>query len=134
MTLVYPMFTLVVVTFVVGMLTAYVRIKAAYSGEVNPKYFKLMSKYDVPDKVVKFGRNFDNLFEVPVLFYAVCLCALFLHIESMLMLVLAWLFVALRVVHSLIHLTYNHPFHRFAGFALSFVCVVMMWVDVVIHV
>lgn len=134
MELIYPMFSMVILTAIVGCLTAYIRIRSAYSGDVDPRYFKLMSKYEVPDRVTQFGRNFDNLFEVPLLFYAVCISALALHLSSQLLFVLAWIFVILRIVHTVIHLTYNHPLHRFYPFFLSFICVVGMWIDIVILV
>jgi hypothetical protein len=131
MELIYPMFALVVLTAIVGGLTAYNRIRSAYAGEIDPRYFKLMSKYEVPDKVAKLGRNFDNLFEVPVLFYAASVSALAMDINGQLLLVLAWAFVALRLVHTLIHLTYNYPLHRFMAFILSFLCVLAMWINIV---
>ena len=134
MEIVYPMFLMVILTTIVGVMTAFHRIKSAYSGEVNPKYFKLMSKYEVTDKVAKFGRNFDNLFEVPVLFYAAGVSALALNLNSQAFLILAWLFVGLRLIHTIIHLTYNHPLHRFIPFILSFLCAVGMWVNIVIFV
>lgn len=132
MELIYPMFAMVVLTTIVGVGTAYVRIKSAYAGEVDPRYFKLMSKYDVTDRVAKFGRNFDNLLEVPVLFYAACLSAMTFNLSSPLFLVLAWIFFVLRFAHSAIHLTYNYPLHRFFPFALSSICVIAMWIDIVI--
>ncbi len=132
MELVYPMFVMIVLTSVVGLMTAYVRIKSAYSGESDPRYFKLMSnEYKVSDKAVKFGRNFNNLFEVPMLFYAACVSALALNIENQLLLILAWVFVVFRLVHTAIHLSYNHPFHRFFAFIASFFCALGMWVTIV---
>ncbi len=133
--LIYPMFSLVVLTTLVALATAYIRIKSAYSGVVHPKYFKQFStEYDVPNSMVQLGRNLNNLFEVPVLFYVVCLLTIVLNIAAPLLLTLAWLFVVFRVVHTAIHITYNHPLHRFIPFALSLVCVVSMWGVVVIHV
>ena len=134
MEVIYPMFAMVVLTAIVGGMTAYIRISSAYSGKVNPKYFRLMANYDIPESVAKFGRNFNNLFEVPTLFYAACLAYIALNLTSSLFLLLAWLFVALRVVHSLIHLTYNNPLHRFLPFFLSLLCVLSMWVQLVMQV
>ena len=116
MELIYPMFSMVVLTAVVGVMTAYNRIRSAYAGEIDPKYFRLMSKYEITDKVAKLGRNFDNLFEVPVLFYAAGVSALALNLSGEMLVVLAWTFVVLRLVHTVIHLTYNHPLHRFVPF------------------
>lgn len=42
--------------------------------------------------------------------------------------VLAWAFVGLRAVHSLIHVTYNRVVHRFFVYAASTLCVFAMWI------
>jgi len=43
-------------------------------------------------------------------------------------LVVAWSYVALRAVHSAIHLTYNNVIHRLTAFALSNVVLMAFWV------
>lgn len=76
---------------------------------------------------VAAADNFRNLFEVPVLFYAVVPLLILVHAASRAALVLAWAFVALRALHSLIHLTYNRVVHRFAAYALGTLCVFGLW-------
>lgn len=71
--------------------------------------------------------NFRNLFEVPVLFFSVCLALAVSDAVTMPQLVLAWTFVFLRAVHSLIHVTYNRVAHRFAAYVLGTVVVLLMW-------
>jgi len=39
----------------------------------------------------------------------------------------AWIYVALRCVHSFIHLTYNRVIHRFVVYALSAVVLFVLW-------
>jgi hypothetical protein len=46
----------------------------------------------------------------------------------------AWTYVGLRMVHSLIHLTYNHVLHRLFAFTLSNVALVSLWVIAGVHV
>ena len=46
---------------------------------------------------------------------------------------IAWLYVGLRIVHSLIHLTYNHMMHRFAAFAISSTVLALLWVLAALH-
>lgn len=133
MELVYPMFVMVLLTAVVGVFTAVIRIRGAYAGKVDPRYFKLMGKYDIPDDIAKFGRNFDNLFEVPVLFYVASVTALALNISHVYLTAFAWAFVAFRLIHSVIHLTYNHPIHRFFAFIMSFNCTIGMWLVIVLN-
>ena len=134
MAIIYPMFALVVLTFIVGFSTGICRFISAKNGDVDPKYFKLLSGYAPPDYIVKLGRNFSNLFEVPVLFYTLGIIVLALEINNQLMLGLAWAFVILRVIHSIIHITYNNPIHRFLAFLLSSSIVLIMWVQLIIIV
>ena len=71
--------------------------------------------------------NFRNLFEVPVLFFAVCLTLLSLDRVIPAQLALAWTFVGLRCLHSFIQLTSNHVMHRFRVYVLGTICVFGMW-------
>jgi hypothetical protein len=80
------------------------------------------------------NRNFMNLLEVPVLFYVGCLVLYVTGGASYLAIALAWIYVALRIVHSVIHLTYNGIAHRGAAFAASTVVAVALWVLVAVHV
>ena len=44
-----------------------------------------------------------------------------------------WAFVVLRVVHSLIHLSYNRVVHRLAAFTASNVALVGLWLAAGLH-
>ena len=72
--------------------------------------------------------NFRNLFELPVLFYAGALLAAQLGVSDGVSLALAWAFVALRVVHSLVHCTFNHVMTRFVAYALATLVLIAFWV------
>ena len=72
--------------------------------------------------------NFADLLEMPVLFYVVCLMAILAGRADDTMLWLAWAYVALRAVHSAVHLTYDKRSHRTALFALSNFAILAMWV------
>lgn len=79
-------------------------------------------------RAIDSTANFQNLFEVPVLFYA---CVLALHATGQVdaaHVACAWGFLAFRVVHSAIHCTYNKVVHRFAVYAAS--CL-LLWVMIV---
>ena len=76
---------------------------------------------------VTSADNLRNLFEVPVLFFAVCLALAITDSVSTVQIALAWLYVGLRVLHSLIHVTYNRVMHRFAVYVASTLVVFAMW-------
>jgi hypothetical protein len=71
--------------------------------------------------------NLRNLFEIPVLFFAICLALYVTGFVTQMQLSLAWGFVMLRAVHSLVHTTYNRVTHRFLAYAVSTVFVFAMW-------
>ena len=132
MEIIYPMFTLVVLTFFIGFSMGVSRLISAKKGLVDRRYFQLFTGYAAPDSIIKLGRNFSNLLEVPVLFYAAGIILLALDINNPLMLGFAWTFVVLRIIHSIIHVTYNNPIHRFMVFLLSSSIVLVMWIQLVI--
>ena len=76
---------------------------------------------------INAADNFRNLFEVPVLFYALCVSLFALQAVTPLLLAGAWAYVALRALHSFIHCTYNNVGHRFTVYVLSTLLLFAMW-------
>lgn len=72
--------------------------------------------------------NFRNLFELPTLFFAAVAIALAVEAESDPLLWPAWLLVALRAAHSVIHITYNRVLHRFVAYALGALALAWLWI------
>lgn len=63
--------------------------------------------------------NYNHLHEQPTLFYALVLALAVLKVESEAAVVLAWAYVALRIVHSLFQALGNRVLVRFGIFALA---------------
>lgn len=124
---------MVLLTVIVGVIAVVVRFASVKNGDVSFRYYKLMEGKNVPEIVTKTTRNFNNQFEIPVLFYVVCTLYLSFGIENVLALIFAWLFVSFRFVHSYIHLTSNHILHRMLVFWASFICVVVLWVNLLVQ-
>jgi hypothetical protein len=123
-----PMGALVVLTFVVLTLVPVRRFRAAFAGKVRAQDFKYGESARVPGDVSIPNRNYMNLLELPLLFYVLCLAQYVTAQVGMVTLVLAWVYVALRALHSLIHLTWNNVMHRLVVFAASNVVLGTMWV------
>jgi len=73
----------------------------------------------LPPDVRWKADNYNHLLEQPVLFYAVALTLAVLGAADPLSVNLAWAYVGLRVIHSLIQATVNVILWRFAVFALG---------------
>ena len=134
MAIIYPVFCLVILTFIMAFATGISRLISVRRKQINPKYYVLLSGDTPPDYVQKIGRNFANLLEVPVLFYLLAVLVITLEINNALLLNLAWLYVVLRLVHTIIHVSYNYVMHRFMVFGLSVLTLLIMWVQFIMLV
>jgi len=85
----------------------------------------------VPEFVAKTTRHISNLFEVPTLFYAGGAVYLALGLTTPLPVTCAWMFVAVRLLHTFIHLGYNNVMHRLVVFGIGNVVVLVMWIAIV---
>lgn len=111
----YPMLALVGWTMLMLMLVGQRR----FTSRLHPREFAVGESMKVPPQVSLPNRNFMNLLEVPVLFYVVSLTFFVTQQATGAAVALAWTFVALRVVHSLVHITYNNVLQRLGVFALA---------------
>ncbi|MGE5501499.1 MAG: MAPEG family protein [Ignavibacteriales bacterium] len=127
-TIFLPVLALAALTFIVLGVIPLRRFRAAFAGQVTPADFATGESATVPAQVSLANRNYMNLLELPVLFYAVCVAAYVTHTVDGLLVNLAWGYVALRAVHSLVHLSYNNVIHRLSFFALSNFVLMAMWV------
>lgn len=119
--------TLVLLTTVVGTRLFVERIREMRERRIPPQSVSTSRQVAERLQAVQAADNFRNLFEVPVLFYALCAVVVAANLVSASYVIGAWVFVVLRVIHSYIHCTYNRVTHRFAAFALSGLLVVAMW-------
>jgi hypothetical protein len=69
-----------------------------------------------------------NLLELPMLFYVLCLSLYVTERADSTACTLAWCYVGLRIVHSIIHNTYNKVVHRLIAFALSNFVLAASWI------
>ncbi len=124
----YQMFALVMLTFAVGIVAFTHRFRAIRQRKMSIKYFRTMSGEPPPEGVAKSTRHFDNMFEVPTLFYAACLAAMVLNKTGPAMQALAWAFVIARFAQAFIHLTYNNVLHRMVSFVVGMGLMIALWV------
>ena len=85
-----------------------------------------------PPEINILNRNYINLLQAPVLFYVASLVIFVTNKTDTTFLYLAWAYVALRIIHSAIHLTYNRVLHRGLTFGASVGVLATIWVRVLL--
>ena len=118
-------------TLTVLAMTGFRRVWAVRQGRVRPGAFRLGEAPDVPSDVTVVNRNFMNLLEAPVLFYVVGLAFYVTHRTTPGVLTLAWIYVGLRLLHSLIHLTWTHVVSRLLAFVASNLVLASLWIALI---
>lgn len=116
-----PFFGMMLLTFVVWVVMYRRRIGHIRSARIHPQKLQTPEQVKelVPARVEFPANNLRNLFELPVLFYGLCLYVLVTGETDWAYLVAAWLFLLLRCAHSYVHCTTNVVMTRFRLYALS---------------
>jgi hypothetical protein len=128
MSILWPAFALVALTLAVVIRLARQRFAAVRAGRVDGRFYKAFRGEGEPEEVAVTARNLINLYEMPTLFYAGIAIAFAGGQSGTLLLTLAWGYVALRLVHTAIHLGSNKVLWRFRVFALSWLVLLAFWV------
>jgi hypothetical protein len=123
---------LVLLTFAVGVRLLYVRTMEMRAKRVHPQAASTSIQMAAKLQNVQAADNFRNLFETPVLFYALAAVAIASGYTPAWLALGAWLYVGLRAVHSVIHCSYNRVMHRFAAFGASFLLLVCLWISFIV--
>jgi hypothetical protein len=122
-----PMGVLAFLTFAVLAIVPFRRFAAGRAGHVTADDFRYGESARVPGEVSVANRAMMNLLEVPLLFYVACLMYFVAGKVDGVVLATAWTYVALRVIHTLIHLSYNRVLHRLVPFAISNILLLAFW-------
>lgn len=119
-TMMTPVLMLVCWTLVMWLWMYATRIPAMQKAGINAAKMKEKSEMDVlPRSVRQVADNYNHLHEQPVIFYALCVYTHLVGVWDGLNVGLAWAYVAIRIVHSLIQVTTNFVPLRFAVFNLG---------------
>ena len=121
-----PVFVQVILTFVVAYRLAFQRITAIRSRQVHPSKIALREP-NWPVDAHKTSNNLLSQFEFPVLFYVLMILLLITRQADFILMTLAWIFVALRIVHAYVHLTSNRVSLRGPLFILGVIVLTIMW-------
>jgi hypothetical protein len=122
-----PLYALVALTGVVWLLMVGVR-NYAILRDLSPSSYYVAYRGDAPpDWVERPARVFNNLMQVPTLFYVVCLLMMQLGRTDAAELALAWLFVTARLAHSAIYVIWNFVPARFASWLMGVFVLIAMW-------
>lgn len=127
MNILFPAFAMFALTMFVQFRLGFLRFNAVKRGEVDPRFYKTYVGDGEPEKLRTWTRHVVNLYEAPVLFYTIVVIAYTTGQSGWLPQALAWAYVAIRLLHSIEHLSSNNVLRRFRLFLASLVVLIALW-------
>ena len=128
-----PLFVEVLLTFGVMFGMMYFRTSSLRNGETRFENIALREP-NWPVRATQFAYSFSNQFELPVLFYVLTILEIITRSADLLFVVLAWIFVAMRVLQAVVHVTNNNVRFRGAFYGVGAIVLVIMWVVFIVHI
>jgi hypothetical protein len=123
-----PMIAMFSLTAAIWLLMVIYRNVAVLLGTVTIRYFLDDCGADAPSEgIERPTRTFNNLMQVPALFYVIALLMIVLRKIDASQVSLAWIYVATRAVHAAIYILFNYVPLRFAFYAASCITLAIMW-------
>jgi hypothetical protein len=125
-----PMVALICWTLVMWVWMYATRIPAMLRARIDGRTLVGSTGASLRDDMITGGErratwisdNYNHLHEQPTLFYATCVVLALIGLGYGFNLSLAWAYVALRVAHSLVQVTFNRVIVRFSIFVLASLC------------
>jgi hypothetical protein len=128
-----PLFVQVLLTFAVMLGMMYCRTSALQRREVRFEQIALREP-NWPPHATQFANAFSNQFELPVLFYVLTILAMMTRHADVLFVVLAWIFVAFRILQAFVHVTNNNVRYRGAFYGVSAIVLLVMWLIFIVKI
>lgn len=128
-----PVFVEVLLTFGMMFGMMYFRTSSLRRGETRLKDIALREP-NWPVRATQFGYAFANQFELPVLFYVLTILEIVTRHADLIFVLLAWIFVAMRVLQAWVHVTNNNVRVRGAFYGVGAIVLVIMWLIYIVRI
>lgn len=128
-----PLFVQVALTFGLLFWMAYARTGSVTRGETKIRDIAL-GQTAWPNRPQQISNSYDSQFAIPLLFYVLVILAWITRHADLIFVVMAWLFVLLRIAHAYVHTTSNHVPTRFRMFAAGVFVLLLMWIIFAIRI
>ncbi|WP_455222115.1 MAPEG family protein [Kaarinaea lacus] len=129
----YPMFVMVLLSMLVGLRMLQLRYRAVLQDNLTPAYFAHNRGGKPPAYMMQAEQHYANLYETPVLFYAVVILIYILNMTDPFSLTIAWTYIASRLIHTYVHLGQNRLAIRRNIFLSSVTILAVLWSYVLVN-
>ena len=98
-----PLLIIVLLNIILIFRLIYMATAYTVNKKIRPSQFRIYEG-EFPDRLLSARQQYQNMFEIPILFYLLCLLNIFFNNYSQMDIILAWGFVLFRIIHFFIRL------------------------------
>jgi hypothetical protein len=128
-----PIFALAALVGLVWLLMVSIRNYAVLRNIADATYYAAYQHSTPPDWVERPARTFNNLMQIPTMFWLVCVLMMITSRVDGAQLLLAWVFVSARALHALVYMIWNYLPARFGIWTAGTITLVVIWVRFAMH-
>lgn len=128
----WPVMVQILLTLCVYILMAKRRFGAVRAGTAKAHDYRIPTIEPAPSATV--ARNLINQFELPVLFYVICIALYVTGGAGIVSIVFAWIFVVSRLLHAYVHVTSNRLMLRQRLFSIGVIATIALWLLLAVHI
>ena len=113
----------------------YMATRYAQSRDVRLSQFRIYEG-EFPDRLRSARQQYQNMFEIPILFYLLCLLNIFFNNYTQFDTILAWSFVVFRIIHFFIRIQNQKNINiipRTFVFIISLILLTIGWINLIIN-
>ena len=113
----------------------YLATRYVQSRDVRLSQFRIYEG-EFPDRLWSARQHYQNMFEIPILFYLLCLLNIFFNNYTQFDIILAWGFVMFRIIHFFVRIQNQkniNIFPRTLVFIISLILLSIGWINFIIN-
>ena len=131
--MIYPLLAMVLLTLLVTFRLLFI---GSYLVATKKDHIKQIRNMDgeFPKYALSARDHFRNMFEIPILFYLLCILLIIKNEYDQIDIYLAWGFVLFRLIHSLIRIPNRNVLYRYSAFIVSLFFLIGGWISFIIKI
>ncbi len=133
MNIIFPLLTMILLTFIVSVRLYYFSIQSVLYKKVKLKQLRVYDG-EIPKDLNSTRQHYKNMFEMPILFYVLSLLLIITNMYNHIDILCAWCFVIFRILHSLSRIPNRNVYIRFGYFLGSSIALLIGWINFSINI
>ena len=130
--MIYPLYFMIFITFFITMRLLFIGTYLVVTKQIHIKQFRLTDG-EFPSYALNARDHFRNMFEIPILFYILCILFIINDSYAQIDIYLAWGFVIFRLLHTIVRIPNRDVLLRFTFFVISLLFLISGWVRMILQ-